>query len=472
MIKTRYLFIIIITCIFLLITPAFLLVGGFLLPAQYDNTFLGELKYKCEALDQTDGKRIVFLGGSNVAFGVDSALIEEELPEYSVVNFGMYAALGTKVMLDLSIDSFRPGDIVIISPEQEAQTISNYFNGEAMWQALDGAFPLLTRIDRNDLGKLVGQFPYFASRKFSYYIRKDKPNPSGVYNRGVFNEYGDIVSKECTYNVMANEYDINTPIHFDETMLDTVFIDYLNAFAEKLTARGVTVWYRFCPMNELAVEEGSDIDNYYELLQDRLQFYIIGDPNNSVMEEEWFYDTNFHLNASGKAINTNQIIRDIKAMLGDSTATNIELPSKPTIPNISLTNGDNSDEGYFTYENRNGELTLAGITEEGGLQEELTIPVSYEGVPVTAVAATVFAGNTTIRAITVQENIVSIADNAFDGCSNLSRVSMESLSPEKCIIGQHLLDGTKAMITVKEKAISNYKLNYFWSMYADRIASD
>jgi hypothetical protein len=469
--KTKFV-VLIITCSLLLVTPVFLLVCGFVIPPKYDNTFLGELKYKYEALEQTEGARIVFVGGSSVAFGVDSKLIAEELPEYSVVNFGMYAALGTKVMLDLSKDSIRPGDIVIISPEQEAQTLSNYFNGEAMWQALDGAFPLLARIESEDLGKLVGQFPYFASRKFNYFIRQDKPSPGGIYNRGVFNEYGDIVSDECQYNLMAGGWDVNTPIVFEEALLDTDFIDYLNVYADELTARGATIWYRFCPMNGAAVQEGADIDDYYDLLQERLHMYIIGDPNNSVMEEEWFYDTNFHLNASGKIVNTNRIIRDIKAMLGDSSATNIILPSKPRIRDLSLTEGDSSDNDCFTYDNHNGELKLTGLTEVGRGREELTIPVSFEGIPLTAVEASVFADNTTIRTITVQENIVSIADNAFEGCSALERVRLKGQNPEKCMVGQHLLDGTKAMLSVDQSVLSDYKLNYFWSLYADRIISE
>lgn len=469
--KTKYRLIVATTCVLLLMTPIFLLVCGFVLPPQYDDTFLGELKYKCEALDQTKGKRIIFVGGSSVAFGVDSALVAEKLPEYSVVNFGMYAGLGTKVMLDLSMDSVRAGDIVIISPEQEKQTLSNYFNGEAMWQALDGAFPLLKRIDSGDIGNLVGQFPYFASEKLGYVMEKSKPNPEGVYNRSAFNEYGDVVARECAYNTMVEEYDRNTLISFDEKVLDADFIDYLNAYAEELTRRGATVWYRFCPMNALAIEEGSDIDKYYEFLQSKLSFYVIGDPNDCVMEKEWFYDTNFHLNASGKVINTNQIIRDIKAMLGDNTATNITLPLKPEIPGTSLILGDNSDEDCFTYENNNGELTLVGVTQEGALREVLTIPTTYSGLPITKVAASVFAGNTKIHTIIIQENIASISDYAFDGCSSLKIVRLESLDPNRCKIGQYLLEGTGAVITVNKDVLSDYKLNYFWSVYTDRIVS-
>lgn len=110
----------------LLALPAVLLGWGFLLPAQYGDTFMGELKYKVRYLDEAPGPRIVLVGGSGVAFGVDSALMERELPGYTVVNFGMYAALGTTVMLDLSQELIRSGDIVILIPEQQAQTLSGF----------------------------------------------------------------------------------------------------------------------------------------------------------------------------------------------------------------------------------------------------------------------------------------------------------------------------------------------------------
>ncbi len=66
----------------LLSIPAVLLGWGFLLPPQYGDTFLGELKYKVQYLEEAQGPRIVLVGGSGVAFGVDSALMERELPAF------------------------------------------------------------------------------------------------------------------------------------------------------------------------------------------------------------------------------------------------------------------------------------------------------------------------------------------------------------------------------------------------------
>ena len=114
---------IIITLALALVIPVTLLCWGFWVPAQFGDTFMGELKHKVQLLRETEGKRLILVGGSSVAFGIDSALLQQHFPDYQVVNFGMYAALGTTVMLELSEPYIREGDIVILMPEQQAQTL-------------------------------------------------------------------------------------------------------------------------------------------------------------------------------------------------------------------------------------------------------------------------------------------------------------------------------------------------------------
>ena len=138
--------VVIIALAVLLVEQIFFLICGFGLPVQYGDTFMGELKSKYERLKETPGQRIVLVGGSGVAFDCDSEMIDEIFPSYEVVNFGMYAGLGTKAVMDLSEAYIREGDIVILSPEQSEQTLSDYFNGEYMWQAADGAFGMLRHI--------------------------------------------------------------------------------------------------------------------------------------------------------------------------------------------------------------------------------------------------------------------------------------------------------------------------------------
>ena len=102
-----------IACAVFFAEQIFFLICGCALPEQFGDTFMGELKYKYERLEQTEGKRIIFIGGSGTAFGYDCELTENLLKEYQTVNFGMYAGLGIRAVLDLSEDFIRNEDIVL-----------------------------------------------------------------------------------------------------------------------------------------------------------------------------------------------------------------------------------------------------------------------------------------------------------------------------------------------------------------------
>lgn len=449
--------------------PGTLLCWGFLGQAQYGDTFMGELKHKVRLLQETEGKRIILVGGSNVAFGIDSSLLEQHFPDYHVVNFGMYAALGTTVMLDLSEPYIREGDIVILLPEQQEQTLSDYFDPTIMWQGVDGAFELLLSLTPEQQGMMLAHFPDFAARKFSYLLRGDSPQPEGVYRRDSFNSSGDIVSDICSQNVMPGGFDANTPIRFEADMVTAEFVERVNRYAEAVAASGAILWYGFCPMNGAAVADDGMADSFYDALQSQLSFPILGNPHNSILDPGWFYDTNFHLNNSGKIVYTRQLIRDIKAMLLDSSPTRIAIPPMPQLAETELWIGDDSHLDYFRIQQIDGSVTVTGITAAGAERQSLIVPSTWTGMAITAIAADAFAGCDNLESITIQKNIRRISDSAFAGCSLLERIVMESDDPSRCAVGQGLLAGTNADIYVSADVLSRYRTDYFWSIHAQRI---
>lgn len=465
----------ILACLVLLLAaPVTLCLLAFGLPAQYGDTFLGELPYKVDLLSEAVGKRIVVIGGSGVAFGQRSDLLEDALDGYSVVNFGMYAGLGSTVMLDLAEDFVQQGDIVIFSPEQSEQTLSMYFSPESMWQAADGRFDLLTSLSGKDLGAMTGQLPYFAGDKFQYFRSGTAPTPEGIYRRDAFNEYGDISDPQRTQNIMAGGYDPDMMIDFSTELPSEEFLSRVNAFAAVCEDKGVRFFYRFCPMNAMAVTEAGwqQVDSYFEHLQTVLDCEFLGSPRGSILDARWFYDTNFHLNSAGAVVNTAGMAADLKAALGDTTPTKIELPDMPGFADASLVSGDNSHAGYFLYELSDNSARIVGLAEGGKQQNKLILPVSHEGLPVTEFDPTVFAGNTVIREIIIQENITRIGGGSFDGCAALERLVIRNTAPESCVVGQGLLDGTDCLVYVPEGSFSAYQTNYFWSVHAGRIRGE
>ena len=419
--------IILIALAVLLAEQIFFLFCGFGLPAQFGDTFMGELKSKYERLKSTEGNRIVLVGGSGVAFDCDSEMIDEFFSSYEVVNFGMYAGLGTKAVMDLSESYIHEGDIVILSPEQSEQTLSDYFNGEYMWQAVDGAFGMLRHIKSENFEAMLGNFPKFALGKLKYVLKGQNPQTDSVYQKKSFNAYGDIDLDTCRENILPGGYDVNQKVRFTEDVVQPEFLDYMNAWAKRLEKKGATVWYRYCPVNVMAVEDAEDLTTYDTFLRKKLDFPVIGNPENSLMDAEWFFDTNFHLNQAGKKVNTVQLIRDIKAMLGDDRAVTMELPEKP----------------HRTWED-----------------------TSTEGRIWTAKDSEAYQGEETI---VIPKDVTQIEDYAFSGCTGLKTIVLEQEDPSKCIVGQHLLDGTSAEILVPQMSADSYKRNYFWSAYVGKI---
>lgn len=411
----------------ILAEQVFFLICGFGLPVQFGDTFMGELKSKYERLKETSGKRIVLVGGSGVAFDCDSALMDDFFPSYEIVNFGMYAGLGTKAVMDLSENYIHEGDIVILSPEQSEQTFSDYFNGEYMWQAADGAFGMLRDLKSENFEAMLGNFPRFALEKLNYIMKGQKPQTDSIYQKKSFNTYGDIELDTCRENILPNGYDVNQKVRFTEDVVQPEFMDYMNDWAKRLEKKGAVVWYRYCPVNKLSVEDMDDLAAYDVFLRQKLDFPVIGNLENSLMEAEWFFDTNFHLNQPGKEVNTVQLIRDMKAMLGDDRAVTVELPEKP----------------HRTWGEVSAETRIWTAKDSETYQGEETI--------------------------VIPENVTQIEDYAFSNCAGLKQIVLEQKDPSKCIVGQHLLDGTGAEILVPQMSVDSYKRNYFWSVYAGRI---
>lgn len=442
--------------------PLLLGISVFFTPSQYEETYLGEMQRKKERLQEIQGRKLIIAGGSSVPFGIRSDLMEEQLG-IPVVDWGLYAPLGSRTMLEACFDEIGEGDIVVFSPEQSPETLSFYFQAEEVWQAMDGDFSLLRIFRESELKRLLGAFPEFAVSKMKYVI-KGKPEVSGIYQRDSFNKYGDIQATGRQENQMAEGYDATQLIDFS-FFPDEGFIQYLNEYAQRVHGRGAEFYYRFCPMNKSAVVNEDRIDEWFLRLADSADFTILGNPHQSVMESGWFYDTNFHLNAPGAVVNTYYFIRDIKAQLKDSTVTDIELPAMPAPRDDKAVNGNNSDEVCFLYEEESGGLAITGVSEEAMHREELTFPQEHDGKRVRSIRAGSLKECTELKRVNVYGGM-TLYDGCFDGCRTLRKIILHG-KPAEITSGRDLLRGSSALLYTKYA--DEYRLDYSWGLYYDKI---
>ena len=316
-----------------IVSPFAIVIGAATLtPSQYSNTFIGALNEKYDRLHSIEEPKLVVVGGSSVVFGTDSEMLEK-YTGMPVVNFGLYAALGTKLMLDLSRPAIGEGDVVVLSPELDPQTMSMFFSANQTLRALDDDFSMFWDLDVDNKLSVLGGMWRFAADKIKLMTSGTVLDPTDVYNAKNFDERGDLVYDRPS-NGMNLLYDPNTPISLTEELLDPEFIDYLNEYIADCERRGATVLFAYCPMNELAID-GQDEEarrQFHEYLDSVLDCEIIGDIEDAVMEEEYFYDTNFHLNDAGCALRSIKLTKAITVALGMSVTVEEPIPEKPALP--------------------------------------------------------------------------------------------------------------------------------------------
>lgn len=451
---------------------------GVCLPSVYDDTYYGALPVLYDRLKNTEGKKVIALGNSAVAFGVDSALAESLLEkgglDYSFCNFGLYGALGTKMMCELAFDYIDEGDIVVLAPELLAQSLSLYFSAEHAWYALDGDMSMFSHFSSETKRSLVGGFFSYTAKKFALFDRGKKAAPSGVYARASFDKHGDLKNFARPYNIMDGG--VGGSVRLDEDLFGDEFVEYVNDYARSVRDRGARIYFAFSPMNAYAMSE-SDLaraDEFYGAVQDKLDFDILGDLSSSVMEGEWFYDSDYHLNESGMTVYTVGLVNGIKNALGNTTKTECVMPEKPIAPDPDIEGeGDNTHAGMFVYERDGNYYDIVGLTDAGKKAQELIVPYRVDGLFVKSIAPEVFSGNAILRSVTVQKNIRRLSDGCFDGCSALEKIILLHDDPTDIGVGYGLLDGTPAscVVCVPASALGMFENNYFWGKYAARLES-
>ena len=446
------------------LSPFALAIGSILsMPTVYHNSFTAALVDKYERLSKIEGEKLVIVGGSSVAFGYDSAMMEKHLG-MPVVNFGVYAALGTKVMMDLSLGQIGKGDIVILAPELAPQTLSLYYSGEQMLEASEENPSLIFSLPVDDMLSTLGALYNFGTKKYARLQAQNIPDPEGIYHRDSFNDYGDI-SYRRDNNILPAGFDPNQPIDLNPSILSEEFIDYVNKYVQKARRKGAEVYFAYAPMNEAAVKNTEEEElAFAEHLTSSLDLTVLGDIRTFTRDAGYFYDTNFHLNDVGVKAHTIEVLTALALELGTPLTGVEKIPSPPAVEIFDATYDGEDDENirYFTYTVDDFGITLTGLTDLGKTETTLTAPIGYDGWKVTMFGAGMLEGGVvTTFIVPAQSPVFRFEDNVFRGASSLGHLVLfpenaDAILPPTSFAGvadgflTHVLPG------------SSYDTSYFW----------
>lgn len=277
---------------------------------QYLNNYQASLIDKNERLCSIDEAKIVLVGNSNWAFGVDSQMLQEAMG-MPVVNMGMHGGIGNPFNEQAAVQNVHEGDLVIIS-------YSNFNDGdkiknpELAWITIENHPDLWKYIRPKDWPAMIKAYPTYLKDCLDLWSQGIGNMDSGTeYSRLQFNEYGDNIYDRPGLAVSEQELaEVHIPEIGDET------ICRINELSQTLEKQGATLIV--APYPTPITQYTPDVSEYIAFsneIESRLECPLVGRYEDYMMDKALFYNTYLHLNNEGRKIRTEKLIADLQGYL-------------------------------------------------------------------------------------------------------------------------------------------------------------
>ena len=281
---------------------------------QYLYNYQASILDKVVRAESLEGRKILLIGNSNVSFGFDSELLEEELG-LPVVNMGIHSGLSNAFQEDMAKPYISEGDIVLLCHNsfRDGYSISD---PSLAWITLEKHTELWSIIREENRRDMLQAYPVYAVNCLRLWItRRGNRADDSCYSRLSFNEYGDVVYKpdfeKRAASTMFYEGAVTVPKITDDT------VDRINAFNEYVLSKGAVLLVVGYP---IADGEFTPSREKYQAFQnelvDKLNCPVISDYTDYFIPYEYFYNTILHLTEEGTKIRTLQTAEDVKNYFG------------------------------------------------------------------------------------------------------------------------------------------------------------
>jgi len=305
------------TTIFAGLVFILLAVALFILPNPVaKHNMLGALLDKHDKLRKTGDpaagdRRLIMIGGSNVAYGVDSKRIQDAL-HMPVVNAGLHASLGMKFYLSDIKPYIRQGDIVVVIPEySQYYTDSFYGNMELVSILFDVYREGMQQIDTKQWCHLMRFIPFYAATKLKFSKEPSATGPVGVYDRKAFNTYGDAYVHWTKPGIKFKAAQKAK----DEDHVNPEAMQFLVDFQQYVEGKKATMFLMPPAYQSTSfANQKLVIDRIQEAIDEK-HLPLLAAPERYKLPDSVFYDTNYHLLLAGIKQRSALMIEDLRRAL-------------------------------------------------------------------------------------------------------------------------------------------------------------
>lgn len=304
-------------------------------PDASDNVLVTRDKH--HRLETIEGPKVVFVGGSNLAYGLDSPAVDAAVP-HDVVNMGLNAFLGIRYLLQEVEDYLRPGDIAVLSFEHKLFFTApdvDLVNGAAIdqlmmikarpesWRSLPDwhqgvavlkAVPVVAQLKLEKL--LAG---VLASVRGSRDAEPEVGTLDWVERRTAYNEYGDL---ERHLDPRALRPPLDPGVTLSDRKLNEDAFTEIRQFRRRMTQRGVTVLFVPPPTpRKYYARERRSLDELYDRLRDLFPSVEPYSRSPLLFADAEFFDDPDHLGTrASRAKRTELVIGELRRHLDSSPA--------------------------------------------------------------------------------------------------------------------------------------------------------
>ena len=300
--------------------------------------YMAAFEDKVQLLQEHCEPTLILVGGSNLAFGIDSEILENEI-RLPTLNGGLHASLGLQFYLDVASKYARRGDTVILTAEFLQFSNLLYPDkkcAKTMMQQSPEGFAQLLTLEGFGFKELIDDFalPEIASQMQAGMKRYDdarvvkqrkKALKPGTYSRLNFNRHGDFVGHHGLPQAEVIPQ-LNSLYHFRPKNY-AQSVAAINECAATLEARGVRMFFAYPPIiSRLYERSRPDIDEIQEFLKANLDIPILHELQEVSYDQSCFFDTTDHLNESTKRERTKVLASAIQRQF--TTLVSQEKPKK------------------------------------------------------------------------------------------------------------------------------------------------
>ena len=284
---------------------------------------------KHDLLAEDVPRKIVLVGGSNLSYGTDSLIIQEQTG-CPVVNMGMNGYFGVRFMMEEVKPYLNAGDIVVIAWEYDS-----------FYKSVDGTntdLLMVTKANPKTFAALtleqklsvISRYPYVAQQKVIRLVgetyeglgalvspeepAEDTIDILTVEGYSSFSPRGDLVGHlDLTWSGPIESGDDISNLPMDQEILPL-----MQDFIREMEAKDVQVMISWTPIIEDFYAQHKDEIERLNAQMDATPGFLIPRPaRDFVFPPTQHFDTAYHLNAEGRAIRSRMVADDIKSQFGD-----------------------------------------------------------------------------------------------------------------------------------------------------------